>query len=355
MNARNTKTMVAGIKLGIFTLASILVTGLLAVIMGHFGLGGETSYHALFSSASMLKKGDDVRVAGVSVGQVSGVEIHDRSAAMVSFKVRNDVPVTTATRADVRFLNLVGDRYLALSEGEAGAPKLASDGTIPLGHTTPSLNLTDLFNGFQPLFQALSPHDVNELSLNLVRVLQGEGGTIQGLLSKTASLTNSLADRDQLIGDVVKNLSSLLGTVDDHHKELDSLVVQLRQWLGNLAKDRNVIGSSLQNISTLTADLADLLTQSRPYLKSDIVQLQRVMAILTKPKNKAVLDEALHRLPELFAKQVRIGSYGSWYNYYLCDFTGRIILPKFLNIPGLSAIQNQLNDLSFHSTAKRCS
>ncbi len=81
-----------------------------------------------------------------------------------------------------------------------------------------------LFNGFQPLFQALNPEQVNELSMNLVQVLQGEGGTVQGLLAKTASLTNTLADRDQLIGQVVTNLGQTLDTVDQRHQQLNTLV-----------------------------------------------------------------------------------------------------------------------------------
>ena len=102
-----------------------------------------------------------------------------------------------------------------------------------------------LFNGFQPLFQALNPEQVNELSLNLVQVLQGEGGTVQGLLQKTASLTNTLADRDELIGSVIDNLGQTLTTVDSRHQQLNDLVVGLKDWMADLARDRNTIGSSL--------------------------------------------------------------------------------------------------------------
>ena len=234
-NRRNV-TIAAGIKLFIFTIVSILVTGLLAAIMGNFGFGDSTEYKAVFSNASMLEKGDDVRVAGVSVGEVKKVEHYKRNQALVTFRVKSDVPLTTTSRAEVRFLNLVGDRYLALEAGDengdalpdglddgiggvtADAPstgtRLEAGDTIPVARTSPALDLTALFNGFQPLFQALDPKQVNELSMNLVQVLQGEGGTVQELLANTASLTNSLADRDQLIGDVVNNLTTTLTTVD---------------------------------------------------------------------------------------------------------------------------------------------
>ena len=107
-----------------------------------------------------------------------------------------------------------------------------------MSQTTPALNLTALFNGFQPLFQALRPEDVNKLAFNLVKVLQGEGGTIQEMLANTASLTNTLADRDELIGEVITNLNALMVTVDDHHEELNDLIKALRSWFGDLAEDR---------------------------------------------------------------------------------------------------------------------
>ncbi len=228
MNDRNLTTTVAAVKLGVFTLVSIVFTATLIAIMGNVGFGGQTSYKALFSSASMLKKGDDVRVAGVSVGEVQDVEIANRDQALVTFRVKKDVPVTTASRAEIRFLNLVGTRYMALTQGDPGAKPLAKGATIPVARTSPALNLTELFNGFQPLFQALNPDDVNKLSLNLVQVLQGEGGTIQSLLGNTASLTNAIADRDELVGRVIDNLSTMLQTVDERHDQLNTLVVQLK-------------------------------------------------------------------------------------------------------------------------------
>ena len=102
----------------------MIVTGTLTAIMGSFAFGTETEYKAEFTSASLLQKGDDVRVAGVTVGSVKEVEIKDRDAAEITFKIKEDVPVTTASRASIRFLNLVGDRYMALEQGQPGAERL---------------------------------------------------------------------------------------------------------------------------------------------------------------------------------------------------------------------------------------
>ncbi len=354
--SRNSTTIAAGIKLGIFTVVSILVTGLLAVIMGNIGFGGGTTYQAIFTTASMLQKGDDVRVAGVSVGEVKNVEHYHRTEALVTFRVQSDVPLTTASLAEIRFLNLVGDRYLALEEGSStDAKPLPADGVIPVEQTKPALNLTTLFNGFQPLFQALNPKEVNDLSMNLVQVLQGEGGTVQGLLQKTASLTNTLADRDQLIGEVVDNLGQTLSTVDSRHQQLNDLVIGLKNWMADLARDRDTIGSSLKNVSNLTVVVADLLRQGRPLVKSDVAKLRQLAALLNEDKNSNLLRELFDRLPESMTDQTRTGTYGSWYNYYVCGFSGRITLPAGLGeIPGVKQLFAQLNNLDFHSSAPRC-
>ena len=354
MNARDTAFRLAAIKFGIFTVVSVLVTGLLVAIMGGFGLGSQTEYKAVFTSASELTAGDDVRIAGVVVGKVKDVKIYHRNQAMVTFKVKDGVPLTRDSHASIRFLNLIGDRYMSLTQGKQGGQRLAAGATLPIDRTTPALNLTELFQGFQPLFAALRPEDVNKLSLNLIQVLQGEGGTVQELLSNTASLTNTLADRDQLIGEVVTNLSTLMTTVDDHHQELDELLTSMRSWFGDLAKDRKVIGSSLTNISRVTEAVADLLTQGRPLLKEDVAQLRRLFTILAKPENKDYLDMTLDKLPSMLAKQTRIGVYGSWYNYYLCEFHGGVVLPTALMDALPAEAQKQMSDFTLYSQAKRC-
>ena len=353
---RNRTTIAAAVKLGIFTVISILVTGLLAAIMGNFGFGEQEEYKAIFTNASMLQKGDDVRVAGVSVGEVKSVEHYERDKAIITFAVKSDVPLTTASTAEIRFLNLVGDRYMALEEGTStgDAEKLESGDTLPVSQTTPALDLTQLFNGFKPLFQALTPDQVNELSMNLIQVMQGEGGTVQDLLAKTASLTNTLADRDQLIGEVIDNLGLTLATVDQHHRELTTLVLELKRWMTGLARDRTTIGSSLTNISDLTVVVADLLRESRPLIKSDVVELKKLGKLLNQKQNREQVIELLDRLPESMTDQTRTGTYGSWYNYYVCGFSGKISLPPLTNVPGIKDLADALSNLNFHSTAPRC-
>lgn len=355
-NQRNAATTAAAIKLGIFTVVSVFVTGLLAVIMGNVGFGDRNEYQAIFTNATMLEKGDDVRVAGVNVGEVKKVEHYHRTMAKVTFKVDSGVRMTTASEAKIRFLNLVGDRYMALEQGTGAAEaKALPDGaTIPVRNTEPALDLTVLFDGFKPLFAALTPDQVNELSMNLVQVLQGEGGTVKSLLDHTASLTSTLADRDQLVGDVITNLTQTLKTVDDRHQQLSSLIVSLKDWMTDLAKDRDTIGSSLDNISELTVAVADLLRRGRPLVKEDIAALRDLAKLLNKKENRDNLASLLDRMPEMMTDQTRTGTYGSWYQYYVCGVSARIRLPIIKDLPILKEIEDYITNFSFKSKAPRC-
>ena len=351
MKASRTTVMAAS-KLAVFTAVSLLVTGTLVAIMGRFGNGATEEYSAIFTSASLLQEGDDVRVAGVVLGKVESVERYHSDDAKVTFTVAKDLPLTTQSRVEIRYLNLVGDRYLTVQEGKPGAPVLKPGSTIGTDRTTPALDLTALYNGFAPLFSALEPHDVNELSLNLIKVLQGEGGTIEGLLQHTASLTSAIADRDQLVGQVIDNLNQTLGTVDARHQQVTQLVKELRRWVGGLAQDRVQIGRSVVNISAMTSTLADFITEGRPLVKADVAELRRLASILSRSDTRKVVAQILHNLPEMLEDQTRTGTYGSWYNYYVCGAKVNIQLPHELG--ALNGLTSQLKNFTFDSTAKRC-
>lgn len=358
MSRQEREFRIALVKLIIFCVVSVIVTGGLAMIMGRLGASDKVEYHAMFTSASQLDKGDDVRVAGVSVGTVSDVEVTDSGRARVTFRVERSLPMTQATKLEVRYLNLVGARYLAVSEGASGGAPLAAGGMLPVSQTTPAINLTELFNGFQPLFQALSPDDVNQLASNLIAVFQGEGGTIKSLLNQVGSLTNTLANRDQLISSVITNLTGTLETVDGRHAELAELLTRLNTWMDDLADDKHVIGNSVGDVGEMADELAKLLIRLRPQAKADIAELQRVLTILNRPSNQAFVAETLDRLPTTLASQARIGSHGSWYNYYLCDFDGKITLPSLGavidNSPVMKQLQDALAAIAVYSTAERC-
>lgn len=318
-------------KLLVFMVVTTLATSLLVVTIGNLTFSAKTEYRAEFVDATGVVEGDDVRIAGVKVGSVQGVEIVDRTRALVTFDVDESTSLSRATHAAIRYRNLVGQRYISLSDeiGDGGA--LPDGATIPVGQTSPALDLTVLFNGFKPLFQALSPTDINQLSYEIVRVFQGEGGTLEGLLAHTASVTSTLAGRDQLIGQLIDNLNEVLDHVGDRDDQLSRLITTYRTFVGGLKGDRQAILGSLDQISELSVQTSDLVSGIREPFVSDIEQLRRVAGNLDQ--GKAELDRALQVLPIKLNKVGRTASYGSWFNFYLCQFQGRVRLPGGKSLP----------------------
>lgn len=323
------ESMGALVKLGFFFAFTGISTVILALALSNGSFGADrTTYKAEFSDVTGMAKGDDVRIAGVAVGSVKKVEIVKRNKALVTFGVDSDVPLTANTNATIKFRNLVGQRYIALTQGSEGAKStLRADSTIPESRTQEALDLNVLLNGFKPVFQALSPSDTNKFAYEIVQTLQGESGNVENLLARTSSLTQTLAGRDQLIGDVITNLSEVLDTVGSRDRELTETIDTLQQFVTGLKNDRDAILDSVDSISDLTDETSDLLVQGRPALTEDIKQLNGLTKNLSTKKNLATVENSIKILPLKLQKIGNLSSSGAEFNFYLCNVNGSITLP----------------------------
>jgi phospholipid/cholesterol/gamma-HCH transport system substrate-binding protein len=306
------------LKALVFVLVTGLATAVLAVSIANTNVSDTVGYAARFTDVTSLNPGDDVRINGVRVGQVDEMSVVDGHLALVRFSVERDKALPADVTATIKYRNMVGQRYVALERGEKlSAALLPENAEIPLARTRPALDLTDLFNGFKPLFQALSPKDVNELSGEIVQVLQGEGGTIDSLLAHTGSLTSTLADRDEVIGNVIENLNSVLANINGQGDALSTLVGTLQQLVSGLAGDRTAIGDAIEGMADLTTATAGLLDDARQPLKDSIAGLGMVSANLVGGRD--ALEQFLTVTPGKFEQIGRTASYGSWINFYLCE------------------------------------
>jgi phospholipid/cholesterol/gamma-HCH transport system substrate-binding protein len=319
------KTSASLVKLIVFMIVTSILTLFLAATIGNITLGGKTRYSAMFSDVTGLLTGNDVRVAGVRIGQVDKIELADRKLAKVTFSLDQKRKIPKSTILRLRYRNLVGERYIAVTEGPGSADPLQPGATVPLTQTRNALDLTVLFNGFRPLFQALDPQSTNQVAYELVQTLQGEGGTLEALMQRTASLTNTLADRDAVIGRVINNLSTVLDTLDNGD-QLSQLILQLRRLSAGFAQDRVAIGQSIAGINDLTTATSGLLSDVRGPLRNDIAQLNTLAGTLDA--NKGTVNGVLQRLPGKLDRIIGTATYGSWFNFYLCGFDGRIVLPS---------------------------
>ncbi|MFR9804197.1 MCE family protein [Pseudonocardia sp. RS010] len=326
-----------------FALVTALGTTVLALTIANAQGGDTTTYSARFTDVNGLLQGDDVRIAGVVVGSVDEIEIVDRRQARVDFSVDSALTVPASATASILYKNLIGQRYLALGQGTGGGGPLEPGGTLPVQQTRPPLNLTTLFNGFKPLFQGLDPEQVNALSQEIVSTLQGEGGTVDSLLASTASLTSTIADRDQVIGQVIDNLDGVLQTVNSHDENLNQLITSLQQLVSGLARDREPIGDAISSIADLTQVTGGFVEEARPPLQADIRALGDLAGQLDQAR--PTLEHLLELSPYKLNTISRAASYGSWFQFYLCGLSGSV---------GLDDLVPRQEIPVFKSDAPRC-
>ena len=179
-----------------------------------------------------------------------------------------------------------------------------------------------MLGGLKPVIRGLDPQDVNALTNALLQIFQGQGDTLQSLLSRTSSFSNTLADNNAALERLVDNLDTVLATLGKEGERFSGALDRFERLTTELAADRDTIGDAIDSLSAGTASIADLLSNARPPLAGTIDQLNRVAPLIDK--DKGLIDVALQKAPENYRKLARIGSYGSFVNYYLCGITIRV-------------------------------
>jgi phospholipid/cholesterol/gamma-HCH transport system substrate-binding protein len=233
------------------------------------------------------------------VGTVEEVSLQPDRKVLVKFDAGRDIVLTTGTTAQIRYLNLTGDRFLELADSPGSTKILPVGSQIPVDRTAPALDLDLLLGGLKPVIQGLNPQDVNALTSSLIQILQGQGGTLESLFSKTSSFSNSLADNSQVIEQLIDDLRTLLDTLSKDGDEFSGAIDRLERLVSGLSTDRDPIGEAITSLDNGTASLADLLGRARPPLAGTIDELSRL------------------------APLARVGSYGAFFPYYICGITFR--------------------------------
>lgn len=309
-------------KLGAFTLVMVVLTAFLFAVFGQYRAGSATQYSAVFNDVSRLKVGDTVRVAGIRVGTVGSMTLRPDNKVVVTFDADRDIALTTGTRVAVRYLNLIGDRYLELLNAPGSTRLLPAGSQIPEDRTSPALDLDLLLGGLKPVIQGLNPQDVNALTASLIEVFQGQGGTLESLMSKTSSFSNTLADNRNVVQQLIVNLNSVLQTLSKDGGEFSGAVDRLQQFVTELSNDRDRVGDAIEALDAGTASIAELLGKARPPLAGTVNQLNRLAPLLDQGKGR--IDGQLQQLPEDYRKLARLGAYGSFIAFYQCGLSFRV-------------------------------
>lgn len=307
------------IKFSAFLAMAAAFTVWVAAVTGEYRPGDRTDYQAVFKDVSGLAVGDEVRIAGVDIGKVRDIDVQPDNTVVVAFDVNDDQALTTATRATIQYRNLIGDRVVQLtqdSKSGADAKALAKGGTIPATQTASALDLDTLLNGFKPLFAGLSPTQVNELSGQLIQVLQGQQSAVATLVQHVGSFTTTIGNREELIGQVIRNLNDVLGTVDERKDTVGLLLDRLDTLLTGLDKQDTQVLDAATKIDVFARETSTLLTRARGDVRADL----KGLAVAARGINSEsdTLEAVLQSLPGHYRTLQNSASYGNFFNFFLC-------------------------------------
>ena len=310
------------IRVTIFTVVMLLVTAALVIVFGEYRFESTTTYHAKFTTASRLKTGQDVRIAGVPVGKVESIKLAPDNTVDVAFDVGERYQLYTSTRAVIRYENLTGDRFMELTAGPGDLVKLPPGGTIPKSNTEPALDLDALLGGLRPVLKGLDGDKINAVSSTVIEMLQGQGGALSQVLSNTSSFTNELAARDQLVGDVITNLNAVLKTVDDKGTQFNASVDRLQQLVSGLAQGADPIANAIPSLASAETDLTEMLVKSRRPVQGVLENARPLLAALDE--RKADVNKVIEPLAENYLRLTALGAYGSFFNIFYCNIRIKI-------------------------------
>ncbi|MEZ0362380.1 MCE family protein [Mycobacterium sp. pUA109] len=323
------------IWLVLFLVVCFSLTSTIMVTLRREVTGPTNGYTAVFTDVTGLRAGSDVRMAGVRVGRVDTIDL-DRDLAKVRFRIQRGQPVYGNTKASVVYQNIIGQRYVGLSLAEFGQPQKLPDGaTIPVEHTEPSFDVTNLLNGFEPLFTLLDPDNRGNLSNALIKALQGDSNSLTVLISETSRLAQSLAGPDDLLGQLVTSLSTVTQNLADQGTNLQTTLTQLRAVVAGLNVHRDELVASAGSISTVVGRLSAILTSVRPDLEDMVNRQPGLLATMVADQDQFATLGA--NLPAVLKGLARISGDSTAMSAQACDFNFTLfnflkpIVPSIIN------------------------
>ncbi|WP_308480023.1 MlaD family protein [[Mycobacterium] burgundiense] len=282
--------------------------------------GPTKDYAAVFTDVMGLKVGDEVRMAGVKVGRVDGIGLTDEGGARVDFRVESEQLLYGNTKASIDYQNIIGQRYLGLALGEFDDPQVLPAGAvIPVERTEPSFDISNLLNGFEPLFALLNPDQVDNLTTAVMRAMQGDSGAVTTLIAETTRLAEEYSGTDQILDGVLTHLNSVLGSVAERSGDLDATIASTKALFGGFAARREEFVDSMDQASIVAQRLANVISDVQPDLQQWLDRepgfAQHFMA------DKQAFAYLGFNTPLMLKGLARMSQGGSYLDVYACDLT----------------------------------
>lgn len=306
------------VRLVIFVVVCALFTGFLAVTIGNIRLfADDYRLTATFDDVTGLLPNDNVKVAGVVVGKVTGIRV-DRGQAVVDFVVDDDVRLPTDSSASIRWRNLLGQRFLYLYPGE-GSTVLGEGDRV---ETTRSVvDLGELFNRLGPIVQAIEPQQVNAFLTSITSALDGNEEALRSAIDDLARLTSGLAARDEAIRRLIENLNTVAGTITSRDEQIRTVLDNLLALATTFRENTDVLDAAVTDLGAVSDNFGTLLRTNRGEIDRIIDSLATLVALVETKRGS--LETTVSGLDEASAAIFRSARLGEFLNQeILCARVG---------------------------------
>ncbi|MBU2694924.1 MCE family protein [Pimelobacter sp. 30-1] len=293
---------------------AVLVLGLVAAFRAQDLplIGGGDTYYASFSEAGGLKVKDEVRIAGVRVGQVTSMDL-DGNSVKVGFKIKSDAAFGDETRADIKVKTILGSMFLALEP--AGSGQLAEGTTIPVERTSSPYDVVDAFTG---LAETSADIDTDQLAASLTTLADLTRNTPEDFrkaLTGLSALADTVASRDKEIGSLLQNLHRVSTVLDSRDEDIVALMGDADTLFTALLQRKEQIHRLLVSTSTLSTKLTGLIRDSRADLKPALDHLDSVLQVIKKNENN--LEDSIATMAPFYRVFASTLGSGPWFDTYI--------------------------------------
>ena len=303
-------------------------------------IGGGTSYSAAFSEAGGIRPDDDVRIAGVKVGKVTGVDLED-GHVRVDFTITQDAAFGRRTGASIRMKTILGEKYVALDpEGDG---QLDADSQIPVSRTVSSY---DVINAFQDLTTTTERIDTGQLAKSLTVIateFKDSPQYVRATLDGLSRLSRTVASRDAELGSLLQRANSVTGLVRSRNQQVSTLIKDADLLMVELVKRRDDIRTLFRNTSALAKQLTGLARDNRAQLKPALAELDKTLALLQK--HDTDLQKTIRAMAPFTRVYANTLGTGRWFDTWVSN----LVVP--VGTPGLALPGTQLPDLLLPGTS----
>ncbi|MFL6239338.1 MAG: MCE family protein [Actinomycetes bacterium] len=278
-------------------------------------IGAGSTYSAYFPEVAGLHKGDRVRIAGIDVGQITGITLAGQRVK-VTFTVKG-AHLGQDVHADIEIFTLLGNKYLALEPGHQGT--WPAKRTIPLDRTTAPYDVTQ---AFQDVSNTVAKIDDKQLATafdTIAATFRDSPPSVRAMLDGLSRLSRSVASRDRQLSDLLQSASGVTGVLSQRREQLVTLLDGGSQLLSMIRQREQVIAALLTHSRELATQLEGLVRDNEAKIRPLLDHLHSVVQILQQGQTN--LQESIQRLFVWTRRNIETIGNGPWFDGEVVNFT----------------------------------